>query len=831
MSRTTTQVLKVRLETENFTAGRTAFQGLASDAKAAGAPFQQLNTQMQQVDKTTTSVGAKLKNFGASFGRSITTVGALGGQVFGLTRQYQDLQDTQIRVDRTTLKLSRTNEAVSRAQTKLNEAVAKYGKGSKEAQQASLDLQQAMDAQKLATTMLGEAQEDQQRAYEDFWLGLGPTIATAGASIMSVISDLKGAKGFGGLTTAVEAATSAVVGGGGGKGGGGKAGLIAALTRLGGVAGPAALVGGGLFGAGALQKALGPDQIKIAQASGAQDLAMWGKTLGLTRDQIMGLRASIEQFNNIFGLTTATVEQVDAAIKKLNPTLKETDQATKNVAQSMTATVQPGLASFAKFLAENEAAYRNGQKTYQDYLTSVDNAAAAMHVTQQEAIDLGMAGIVPLDQKVKALAKTVSGEATPALEGMALPIQGMAQQVQYLDANFQPLHSSFNLLVGSGQTLSEVLAQANTNLSKLPQYIDPITAAIDRGVASVDQWIASEKEKIAQDAQMQRTFLARAKALGNVNLTEKSSIETIKLWIDYTIAAQQGNTKLAQTYFELYKKANLAEQGLKGVTGAAKAITYGALLPGDKKIGIPKGGRSGELRIRSDYVRPLIGSPEAQRQMLAGTRPAVYGEHSAKLAKMAADANKAADSYKGAVGKITAANKTLQSSLGNMPASLLPVNNAAKAIPKSLAPANVAIKETATALKNIPKVTAPKVTATVVGKPQVDSLVSKIAQAKSKTVTLTTVLRGQLAGVKVGSGFKLPGHQHGYEGIARGPSLFMAGEGGRRERVSVHPIGSASDRGGRGGGGDVYVGPIYLDGEQIMGRIRYKINANQGIFK
>src|SRR4030095_1215429 len=104
MSRQQTQVLKLRLEPENFSAGRTAFQGLANDAKTGSGAISTLNTNIQtvskstdavgskirtnvtapleQLDKTTTSLGGKIANFGKKFAGSVANAGALGGQIF-----------------------------------------------------------------------------------------------------------------------------------------------------------------------------------------------------------------------------------------------------------------------------------------------------------------------------------------------------------------------------------------------------------------------------------------------------------------------------------------------------------------------------------------------------------------------------------------------------------------------------------------------------------------------------------------------------------------------------------------------------------------------------
>jgi hypothetical protein len=162
------------------------------------------NKGLGAMEKTQTSMGGKLKSFGSNFGGLATNVATLGGTVVNTARQYADLSDAQIKVDKTTLKLSKANEAVKMTHDKLNEAVLKYGANSNEAKAAALNYNQALEQQKLATTMLGEAQEDQQRTFENFWMGIVPTVTSSVGTVMSSITSLTGGKGIGGIKTALQ---------------------------------------------------------------------------------------------------------------------------------------------------------------------------------------------------------------------------------------------------------------------------------------------------------------------------------------------------------------------------------------------------------------------------------------------------------------------------------------------------------------------------------------------------------------------------------------------------------------------------------------------------
>ena len=146
------------------------------------------------------------------------------------------------------------------------------------------------------------------------------------------------------------------------------------------------------------------------------------------------------------------------------------------------------------------------------------------------------------------------------------------------------------------------------------------------------------------------------------------------------------------------------------------------------------------------------------------------------------------------------------------------------------------------AFVDVPKVVVVK--ANVQGTAQVDMLGRSINKLSNKTVTVTTVFR-QVGNQAVARGRSQGGQgvsavfhgQHGLSRVTRGPELFLAGEAGRKERVTVQPVGSVHDQAGRGrgpgvgGGGEVYIGPIYLDGLPVMGMMRYRINDNQGVVK
>ena len=68
-------------------------------------------------------------------------------------------------------------------------------------------------------------------------------------------------------------------------------------------------------------------------------------------------------------------------------------------------------------------------------------------------------------------------------------------------------------------------------------------------------------------------------------------------------------------------------------------------------------------------------------------------------------------------------------------------------------------------------------------------------------------------------------HQHGYQGTVKRPTMFIAGEGGRPEDVTVRPRGSVQRGGGGGGGGFYGTVNVYVDG--VLRPARYDMGARK----
>lgn len=171
---------------------KNALRGMDTSVNSSATGIGKINTAMTGLDSRTSKISQVMTGLKNNFGLITTSVGAAMSSVVNLNRAWQDLGDTQIAVDRTALKVSRTQEAVTKAQDKLNQLTNEGKQGTVEYEQAVTDLAQAEEAATLAVTMHGEALEDQQRTYENFYMNIFTTaissVGTLGTSLQALES-------------------------------------------------------------------------------------------------------------------------------------------------------------------------------------------------------------------------------------------------------------------------------------------------------------------------------------------------------------------------------------------------------------------------------------------------------------------------------------------------------------------------------------------------------------------------------------------------------------------------------------------------------------------
>lgn len=192
-------------------AQQTIKQTLSNTSATQTKAVQEIQSQFNQLGTKIDNAKAKLNNFSnagqtfknkmstyfSGFSQLTTGLATTATSAVNLVRNYNDLADTQITIDRTTRRVSLAEEEVSKQQAKLNKLIAEGKEGTPEYNQTLTDLEQGQQQLQIQSDLLVEAQEDQQRAYEDFYLSLAPTvlstIGTLGTSLSLLNSRTAGA--------------------------------------------------------------------------------------------------------------------------------------------------------------------------------------------------------------------------------------------------------------------------------------------------------------------------------------------------------------------------------------------------------------------------------------------------------------------------------------------------------------------------------------------------------------------------------------------------------------------------------------------------------------
>lgn len=484
----------------------------SGDIKAVGTETTKATSAVTKMGTESKSVASKIGEVGKKFSTSVVSAGALAGSVLNLSRQYQDLGDSQIRVDKTQLKVSKTAEAVNAAHTKLNATIKQFGQGSAQAVQAQLDLNQAEEAATLAVTMHGEALEDQQRAQENFWVGLVPTVVTAGGTIMSVITDLKGVKGIGGLGTAAA----------------GSVGGLNAMTTA-------------TTGLGTAMKGVALSMLPVALALGG--VALTTKAAGLVIHEIISIMKGdmLEAVNSMSSL-------IDL-IEKIGPALGPFG----GIQTSIFTAMKPEITKFKDELKKVPPAI----KPIPPELQQLDNIGQGMSGTIDNLIG-GVMGLVQHANAVPGPAKAAAG----SIASMGTVMAPLAKEAQFLDANLQPMGSLFD-------QLSNSLGTANANLVASASGLSNYQIGVNAANTSTAAWVQQSAIKIAQDTQELASLRAVAEGMGIHTGAVGSNIEVLKLLIQAQQAAAQGNHALAASFFDAAKAAQASAAATKKAADAA----------------------------------------------------------------------------------------------------------------------------------------------------------------------------------------------------------------------------------------------------------------------
>lgn len=153
----------------------TANQGISifnNNLKTVQGGLSNTNTLLPSSISQTKSFGESVKSTAGNFSTLAIGISTTAQGAISLARNYRDLNDLQINIDRTARRVSLAQEGVDKAQRKVTEAVKAHGAGSKEAADANRDLTQAEEMLSVQTRML----EEQHEAFGDFQMNFAMSI-------------------------------------------------------------------------------------------------------------------------------------------------------------------------------------------------------------------------------------------------------------------------------------------------------------------------------------------------------------------------------------------------------------------------------------------------------------------------------------------------------------------------------------------------------------------------------------------------------------------------------------------------------------------------------
>ena len=178
----------------------TGSQQVVTAFNSVGSAAQTSATKVQQNSTAIGSVGKGMKSATAGIGQVTTAFATLSLSIVSTYRAYRDLTDAQIAVDRANLRVKKTTEAIRKTEAE----VAKLKKEGVPATQKLKDAENKLTLQReqlgVQTDVAKEAQERFNDTQQNFYLSIAPFAISTLATLSSAFSGFKGMlTGGGGL--------------------------------------------------------------------------------------------------------------------------------------------------------------------------------------------------------------------------------------------------------------------------------------------------------------------------------------------------------------------------------------------------------------------------------------------------------------------------------------------------------------------------------------------------------------------------------------------------------------------------------------------------------
>jgi len=148
-------------------------------SKTVADASNKIKKEMGEVEATNKRVVAAQKETVKSSRDLITGFSGVATSAFSLYNAYGNVEDAQLKIDRSNLQVKTSHNSVENAQTSLNKALEKFGYGSAEAEQATSNLEIAQDRYALAVQTAEDAQDSMNETIFGAALQVIPTSITA----------------------------------------------------------------------------------------------------------------------------------------------------------------------------------------------------------------------------------------------------------------------------------------------------------------------------------------------------------------------------------------------------------------------------------------------------------------------------------------------------------------------------------------------------------------------------------------------------------------------------------------------------------------------------
>ena len=568
---------------------------LASNFQDTGGAAKDMITQ-------TSKVGASTKKTGAEIAQMAIGVTTTATGIIGLVRNFRDLGETQIAVDKTTRKVSTTQEALEKATAKLGVAQKTYGENSIQAANAQRDVDQASSAAKTAIDLQSRAIKNQNDAFLDLATsGITTVLGVAATGIsgmrdfgLTIQAQLPRIKGLVERLSGVE--KGAMTAGGALKAVGGAIAAIALPVAAG-------VAGWQLYNEAVVVNDKAMARLNVTGKSVIDRLKEGDTQFGTSKAEVADYGKEVEDFRagplggllgTFYDLTFGAIPGFDEGVKKIGDDMTKAKQPTEAivppmvklketwvnwVAQLMTAgkPLDDVIAAMVKhnltgtemtdIVAKGNAIFEAGKGSMAGYVAGLEDNAKAManmkaaaelwFKTQKVGFSNNQIAIVQWKDFAKTLGVEVPSASDTTVEG----IQRMILAAKGLGP---PLSAAEKIAFGFTDTLDESKLAFIGNAKEVANYE---AGLLKTNTATKESTAATQAQNDAFRKQQQHVKAVSAHFDTYVSDLEKQN----DALVEQAQAAGVSNAQIEQYIRVGGESSGVLDKNIKGLRGLIQA--------------------------------------------------------------------------------------------------------------------------------------------------------------------------------------------------------------------------------------------------------------------